>query len=221
MRFGYIDLEEQKLKIPIAREGYRYIVPSVILAGAALYLRTIYALIPLAAASYLAYFFRDPRRVASGDDSTVIAPADGKIVSIEEVTENGYLKRCVQRVSIFMSIFDVHINYAPVTGKVDYMCYRKGSFKNAMRDIASSVNENNTIGIKCRDATMALRQIAGLIARRIVCRCAVGDVVRAGEKIGMIKFGSRVDLFLPAEARLSVSVGERVRGGETILARLS
>ncbi len=214
-------MEEQELRVPIAREGYRYIIPSVILVGVALYLRPIYALIPFAAAGYLAYFFRDPRRLARGDDSTVIAPADGKIVRIEEVVENGYLKRRVHRVSIFMSIFDVHINYAPVTGRVDYMCYRKGSFKNAMRDIASLVNENNTIGIKCRGTTMALRQIAGLIARRIVCRCAVGDVVRAGERIGMIKFGSRVDLFLPAEARFSVSVGERVKGGETVLARLS
>jgi phosphatidylserine decarboxylase len=142
------------------------------------------------------------------------------VVRIDEVAENGYLQRRVLRISIFMSIFNVHINYAPVSGRVDYMYYRKGSFKNALKDIASVTNENNMIGIKCRGTTMALRQIAGLVARRIVCRCAVGDIVRAGQKIGMIKFGSRVDLFLPLKSRLFVSKGQKVKGGKTILARM-
>jgi phosphatidylserine decarboxylase len=142
------------------------------------------------------------------------------VTRIDEVLEHGYMGRQVRRISIFLSVLDVHINYAPVSGTVDYMHYRKGSFKNAMKDISSVVNENNTIGIKCRDATMAVRQIAGMIARRIVCRCSVGEPIKAGEKIGMIKFSSRVDVFLPLESRVLVSPGQRVRGGESVIARM-
>ena len=208
------------MKIPVAREGLRYIFLGSVITLAVFYFRPMYALIPFVAVAYLVFFFRDPPRVFRPDDSDIVAPADGRVVRIDEVAENGYLQRRVLRISIFMSIFNVHINYAPVSGRVDYMYYRKGSFKNALKDIASVTNENNTIGIKCRGTTMALRQIAGLIARRIVCRCAVGDIVRAGQKIGMIKFGSRVDLFLPLKSRLFVSKGQKVKGGKTILARM-
>jgi phosphatidylserine decarboxylase len=151
----------------------------------------------------------------------VVAPADGRVVHIQQIEEDGYLKQSAYRVSIFLSIFNVHINYAPVTGVIDYMYYRKGSFKNAMNNVASMINENNTIGIKSEGTVMAVRQIAGVIARRIVCRCAVGDRVNAGDKIGMIKFGSRVDLFLPLSTRILVKKGDRVKGGETVLARVS
>jgi phosphatidylserine decarboxylase len=189
-------------------------------AGGMLFLSPRYALIPLALAAGFAFFFRSPSRAANASDRDVVAPADGKVMRIDEVLEQSYFGRQVRRISIFLSIFDVHINYAPVSGTVDYMHYRRGSFKNAMRDIASVVNENNTIGIKCRDATMAIRQIAGMIARRIVCRCSVGDYVRAGDTIGMIKFSSRVDVFLPLEFRILVSRGQRVRGGESVIARM-
>ena len=137
---------------------------------------------------------------------------------IDETAEQGYFGRRVKRISIFLSVFDVHVNYAPMSGTVDYMHYRRGSFRNAMRDIASVVNENNTIGIRAKDTAMAVRQIAGMIARRIVCRCTVGDRVQAGERIGLIKFGSRVDVFLPLDARIMVREGQHVRGGETVIA---
>ena len=208
------------MKIPIAREGVPYILPLLAIGGALLYFNPWYAVVPCAAAGCFAWFFRNPQRIPQGSEADVIAPADGKVMRIDEVLEHGYFGRRVQRISIFLSIFDVHINYAPVSGTVDYMHYRRGSFKNAMRDIASVVNENNTIGIKCRDATMAIRQIAGMIARRIVCRCSVGDYVRAGDRIGMIKFGSRVDVFLPLGSRILVSRGQRVRGGESVIARM-
>jgi len=212
--------EEYPLKIPIAREGFPYILPLLAFGGGLLYFNSWYALVPCVVAGCLAWFFREPRRVPQGSEADVIAPADGRVVRIDEVMEHGYLGRRVRRISIFLSIFDVHINYAPVSGTVDYMHYRRGSFTNAMRDIASVVNENNTIGIKCRDATMAVRQIAGMIARRIVCRCSVGDTIRAGDKIGMIKFSSRVDVFLPLESRILVASGQRVRGGESVIARM-
>jgi len=208
------------LSFRIAKEGGAYIL-SFLALGAALFLIGPWlALLPLAAAVGCALFFRDPHRVPPEDPSLVIAPADGRVMRIDEVEENGYFGSKVRRISIFMSLFDVHMNYAPLTGFVDYMHYRRGSFKNAMRDIASAVNENNTIGIKRPGATLAVRQIAGLIARRIVCRCYVGDEVRAGEKIGMIKFSSRVDVLLPLDVGLLVEPGMRVRGGETPIARL-
>ena len=208
------------MNIPVAREGFRYILLSAAAGVVLLYLWPVYSIVPFALAGYITFFFRDPRRVAKCDDSAIVAPADGKIVRIDEVSERDYLGSRVRRVSIFLSIFNVHINYAPVSGVVDYMHYRRGSFKSAMRNISSEVNENNTIGIKNGVKTMTIRQIAGLIARRIVCRCVVGDRVCVGEKIGMIKFGSRVDVFLPARARLLVEHGDRVKGGETVIARV-
>jgi phosphatidylserine decarboxylase len=208
------------LKIPIAREGFPYFLPLLALGGVILCFSPWYAAVPLVPAACLAWFFREPRRVPKCGESDVIAPADGRVMRTDEVLERGYMGRRVRRISIFLSIFDVHINYAPVSGTVDYMHYRRGSFKNAMRDVASVVNENNTIGIKCHDATLAVRQIAGMIARRIVCKCSVGEPVKAGDKIGMIKFSSRVDVFLPLEARILVAPGQRVRGGESVIARM-
>jgi phosphatidylserine decarboxylase len=209
------------VKTGIAREGYPYIVPFCALSGVLFYLQLWHAIVPAAAVAVgLAFFFREPHRVSTHDTAAVIAPADGKVMRIDEVAENGYFGRRVRRISIFMSLLDVHINYAPVSGTIDYMHYRRGSFRNAMRDIVSTVNENNTIGIKAGGTAMAVRQIAGMIARRIVCRCSVGDTVRAGDRIGMIKFSSRVDVLLPLETRLLVSQGQRVRGGETVIARM-
>lgn len=204
----------------MAREGFPYVLPLLALGAAVFHFSRFWALVPCAAAACLAWFFREPRRVPRGGEPDVIAPADGRVMRVDEVLEHGYMGRRARRISIFLSIFDVHINYAPVSGTVDYMHYRRGSFKNAMKDVASVVNENNTIGIKCRNATMAVRQIAGMIARRIVCKCSVGEPVRAGDKIGMIKFSSRVDVFLPLGSSVLVSPGQRVRGGESVIARM-
>ena len=205
----------------VSKEGIPYIALALAASVIMVNYHSMGALVPLALAAYLVFFFRDPRRVPTADESAVIAPADGRIVRIDEVSEGEYLAAPARRMSIFMSIFDVHVNYVPVTGVVDYVYYRKGSFKNALQDISSRVNENNTVGIKSRSGALMVRQIAGMIARRIVCRCCVGDRVEAGQKLGMIKFGSRVDLFLPLEARLLVKKGDRVRGGETVIARLA
>lgn len=208
------------MRIPIAPEGLPYVVASLAVTAAVASFSPAWALAPLAAAGVLAAFFRDPARSAPAVAGGVIAPADGKVTRIDEVAEQGYLGARSARISIFLSVLDVHVNYAPVSGTVDYLHYRRGSFRNAMRDIASVVNENNTIGIRAKETAVAVRQIAGMIARRIVCRCTVGDRVRAGDRIGMIKFGSRVDVFLPSGARILVREGERVRGGETLIARI-
>ncbi|MDD5556313.1 MAG: phosphatidylserine decarboxylase [bacterium] len=208
------------MRIPIAREGVPYIGLSIVAWLALAEVSAAAAAPVLLAAACFIFFFREPRRRPALGEGAVIAPADGRVMRVDEVEENGYFGRRVRRVSVFMSLLDVHINYAPVSGTVDYMHYRRGSFRNAMRQIASEVNENNTIGIKSGAATMAVRQIAGMIARRIVCRCGVGDAVRAGDRIGIIKFSSRVDVLLPLDAGLLVREGDRVRGGETAIARL-
>jgi phosphatidylserine decarboxylase len=208
----------ETVRVPVAREGFPYILLGLVVTAATAAYRPLWALLPFSLAACLAAFFRDPFRVAPQVEGGVIAPADGRVTRIDEVAEEGYFGLRVKRISIFLSVLDVHVNYAPVSGTVDYMHYRRGSFRNAMRDISSVVNENNTIGIKANDTVMAVRQIAGMIARRIVCRCTVGDRVRAGERIGLIKFGSRVDVFLPLQARVFVTEGQRVRGGETVIA---
>ena len=204
----------------VAREGFPYIALALAAAAATAWLAPAWAAAPLAAAACVALFFRAPSRVAPQVEGGVLAPADGRVTRIDEVAGEGYFGRSVKRISIFLSVFDVHVNYAPVSGTVDYMHYRRGSFRNAMRDISSAVNENNTIGIKAGGTAMAVRQIAGMIAGRIVCRCTVGDSVRAGDRIGIIKFGSRVDVFLPLGARVLVREGDRVRGGETVIGRM-
>ncbi|MCC6451102.1 MAG: phosphatidylserine decarboxylase family protein [Candidatus Aureabacteria bacterium] len=202
----------------VAREGLPYIALAFAFAAAAAIVGRPWAFVFLALAACITVFFRDPPRAAPTTEGAVIAPAHGRVTRIDEVAENGYFGRRVRRISIFMSVLDVHVNYAPVSGTVEYLHYRRGSFKNAMRDAASVVNENNTIGIIAAGTPTAVRQIAGMIARRIVCRCTVGDRVQAGQRIGLIKFGSRVDVFLPLEARVLVREGQRVRGGETMIA---
>ena len=209
------------MRIPVAREGLPSIAFALAVTGAAAWFCTAWAFLPFALSACLAAFFRDPARVAPATEGGVIAPAHGRVARIDEVAEEAYFGRRVRRISIFMSVLDVHVNYAPVSGTVEYLHYRRGSFKNAMRDVASVVNENNTIGIKTAGTATAVRQIAGMIARRIVCRCTVGDRVRAGQRIGLIKFGSRVDVFLPLEARVLVREGQRVRGGETMIAGIA
>jgi phosphatidylserine decarboxylase len=159
-------------------------------------------------------FFRDPRREVPGDPDLVVAPADGKIVGITP-TEEGTL-----RVSIFMSVFNVHVNRAPVAGRVTGVHYHSGLFLPAFRDKASLRNEQNRIELDDGSRQLAMVQIAGLVARRIVCRVAIGDRLERGQRLGLIKFGSRVDLYLPETIELKVHMGDRVRGGSSVIGRL-
>ncbi len=160
------------------------------------------------------YFFRDPRREVPGDPDLVVSPADGKIIGIAP-TDDSRL-----RVSIFMSVFDVHVNRAPVAGRVTSVQYHKGMFLPAFRDKASLRNEQNRIELDDGTRQLAMVQIAGLVARRIVCRVAKGDRLERGQRLGLIKFGSRVDLYLPETIELQVHMGDRVRGGSSVIGRL-
>lgn len=169
---------------------------------------------------WMVVFFRDPLRPGPRGDQLVIAPADGEIVSVAEVEEPSYLGAPARRVSIFMNVFNVHVNRYPVTGTVEYRHYHPGRFGHAASDKASLDNEQASLGLRGPHGPVLVRQIAGLIARRIVTDGAPGQRAVQGERMGMIRFGSRVDVFLPLDARPSVqvAVGQHVRAGQTVLA---
>jgi len=168
--------------------------------------------------AFMAYFFRDPHRVAPAEPGIIVAPADGKVTLAGPVTDGEENSRVL--VSIFLSPLDVHINRAPIAGKIVDMSYSEGRFLMATNEKASLLNEQNSLTIAGKSVTVGCKQIAGILARRIVCWKKVGDEVALGERFGMIKFGSRTDLLMPAEVELLVTRGMRVRGGETIIARL-
>ncbi|HXT79475.1 MAG TPA: phosphatidylserine decarboxylase [Acetobacteraceae bacterium] len=171
------------------------------------------------------YFFRDPERVAPGRPSAVLAPADGRIVSVGPVApppELGLGSAPRWRVSIFLSVLNVHVNRVPVDGTVTRIAYRHGAFVSASLDKASESNERNAIAIRLPDGReIAVVQIAGLIARRILCALREGDAVRAGDRFGIIRFGSRTDLYLPEGVRPLVAEGQTMIGGETVIADLT
>ena len=217
------------MNIPIAREGYPFIAaaagPAVVLwaataaFGGSLLWGAAAASTMLALA--VAAFFRDPERRGPTGARLVLAPADGRVIEITEVEEPSYLGSKAVRISIFLSLFDVHVNRYPVSGDVEHRTYDAGRFEPAWRKSASHSNERASTGIRDGAVAILIRQIAGLAAKRIVTYANVGDRVLQGERMGLIRFGSRVDLFLPADAEISVSLRDRTSGGVTVVARLN
>ena len=178
------------------------------------------SLLPLAGLGFVLWFFRDPVRAIPPDPKLIVAPADGKVVEIRPVTEARYLKGEAQMVAIFLSVFDVHVQRAPVAGQVRWVQYQPGQFLDARNPQAGARNEARMIGLESADGfRCAVRQVAGLIARRIVGWAGEGAALAKGDRLGMIRFGSRVELYLPPGTEITVTVGEQVKGGETILAR--
>jgi phosphatidylserine decarboxylase len=165
-------------------------------------------------------FFRDPDRAAPPDPNFVVAAADGTIIDIVELDENEILKAKTRRVGIFLSIFDVHINRAPIDGRIIYRQHREGLFVDARRPDCSEKNESMTWAFQNRRVTIVVRQLTGAIARRIVAWAKSGDDLKKGERFGMIRFGSRTELYLPLNAELLVKAGDHVLGGSTVIARL-
>ena len=204
---------------PIAKEGLPFVIGAVIVAvffGVIGWM--VLAFFGLVLTAFIAYFFRSPERKIPTRPNAILAPADGKIIHIGEVDEERFLKQRVMKVSIFMSLFDVHVNRAPVSGKVIQRSYRPGKFLTANHDKASVLNEQNAIIVEMENRFQVLVvQIAGLVARRIVCYPKAGDSLKKGDIFGLIRFGSRVDLYLPLAVRYYVKVGQSVKGGETIL----
>jgi phosphatidylserine decarboxylase len=171
-----------------------------------------------ALAVWVVAFFRDPERAGARGDRLVIAPADGKVVSVVEVDEPTFFQGRAQRVSIFMNVFDCHVNRYPTDGTVAYRHYNPGEFGHAAAEKSSLSNEQSSVGLATGRGKVLVRQIAGLVARRIVTDHPVGAVVHQGERLGMIRFGSRVDLFLPLGTRVLVHVGDTTRVGVTVVA---
>lgn len=183
-------------------------------------------LLPVIVFAWVVSFFRDPEREVPTGDKLLLSPADGVVTHIDEVDEPSFIGGRARRISIFMSIFNVHVNRAPFPGAVEHLAYRKGDFLNAMRADSWHLNEANDMGLETGRPDLPrllVRQIAGAIARRIVCDRKVGDRLARGERFGMIKFSSRVEVYLPAgaEVRILAKVGDAVRAGETVLGEVA
>lgn len=198
----------------IAREGYPYIIPLLLVALTLFFFKIWWAgLIFLLLGTFCIYFFRDPERIFRGTENQIASPADGKVIWIRK--ENDF-----DAISIFMSPLDVHVNRAPVSGKISMIEYIKGKFMVAYDERASIDNERNAITIDHGNASIRFVQIAGVLARRIICWRKPGDILGTGDRIGLIKFGSRVDVFFPPGSRVTVQKGQRVKAGESVIGEL-
>jgi phosphatidylserine decarboxylase len=207
--------------VPVHKEGYLFVLGFFV---ASLVLGWIFKplfWIGLILTLWCAYFFRDPERLTPQDDDLVISPADGKVSGVQMVTPPAELNLGYEpmlRISIFMNVFDCHVNRAPMRGRIQSIAYREGSFLNAELDKASEQNERNGLVIDTRHGQIGVVQIAGLVARRILCFVHQDEPIDAGERIGLIRFGSRLDVFLPAGAAARVAVGQKAVAGETVIA---
>ena len=210
-------------RVPVAREGYPFILAMgfVSLVSAILHF-ALAAILFLVISLFCLYFFRDPERVAPVDDDAIVSPADGKVILIEKVFDEHFVREHVYKVSIFMNIFNVHVNRVPFPGRVVDIKYAPGTFYAANTERGALANESCGVVVECKpDWRYAVVQVAGVIARRIVCRAERGDELARGERFGLIRFGSRVDLYLPQNVQLEVEVGQKVKAGESVLGYLA
>lgn len=204
--------------IPVASEGWPFIIPLAIVTALLIAFGWKNAgVVMLALTLFVLFFFRDPERLVPGGKGIVVSPADGKVIVIKDIYEPTYLKQDVKQISIFLSVFNVHVNRAPIEGTVELVKYNPGKFHVASVDKASLDNEQTAMVIANGKDKVLVKQIAGLIARRIVCYAKVGDVIKRGERYGLIRFGSRTDIFLPKDAEITVKLGDRVKGARDII----
>lgn len=211
-----------------AREGLLFIGIAAVIAvsafGFAISRRSwglwLAAFVLLLLALWVAYFFRDPERVGERGPSLIVSPADGKLIMITEVDEPSFIRGRAVRLSIFMNVFNVHVNRYPVSGKIGYVHYNKGKFFNAAAEKSSLENEQMSVGIEAPSYRVLVRQIAGLIARRIVTYSKVGQEVKQGDRMGIIRFGSRLDVFLPPGSTIRAKLGDATTAGVTVLGEL-
>jgi phosphatidylserine decarboxylase len=200
-------------------DGYYYALP---LVGAGIFIgwltAPLWAVPALLLAFFFLWFFRDPERIIPDAAGAVVSPADGKVTDVSSAVMNG---RQQTRISIFLNVFNVHVNRSPIAGTISDVKYQKGKFMNAMNQASADQNEHNTVTVEGDGTVVIFKQIAGLLARRIVFNRKIGDRVERGERIGLIKFGSRVDVFLDPDAKVQIKVGDKVKGGSTVLANLN
>lgn len=200
------------------KDAYRFIIPLLALAALFAYwgFGAIVVLLVLLA-GFVAYFFRNPERAVPVGENLMVSPADGKVVCIAPIPPENPELPGGQRMSIFLNIFDVHVTRVPVAGELEQLEYKRGKFKVAYDEEASRVNEQNILTIRSRAGRIVVKQIAGLIARRVVCWKRPGETLVRGELFGLIRFGSRVDILLPKEVKILVAVGDRVKGGISVI----
>jgi len=207
----------------MVRDGYIYALSLLAVAAALVRFTGAWAwgIAPVLLAAFFLWFFRDPHRNIPTGKGLIVSPGDGRVTETASISTPDGPR---QRISIFLSVFNVHVNRAPIGGLVSRVHYQKGQFLNAMNPASAERNEQSAITVRGQGADagfeITFKQIAGLLARRIVCRCTEGQIVERGERMGLIKFGSRVDVLLPANAELRVKVGDRVKGGASILAAI-
>jgi len=209
------------VKTPIVKEGYKYIgVLAFITVVVALTIDIYWSIVPGVLLCFVTFFFRNPNRAVPEDDSLILSPADGRVMSITEVHEDQFLNCDGVRISIFLSVFDVHVNRSPITGQIKFQQYTCGRFRPAYKESVGCENERHSIGLENERIRVLVTQIAGILARRIVSWVALGSTLRQGQCYGMIKFGSCTELIVPKNVQILVKKGDRVKGGVTVLGRL-
>lgn len=209
----------------MTKEGLTFILPALgvslisfaVWAYGSLHVFLVLAGVFLFLTLFLIFFFRDPKRRTPSGENLVLSSADGKVISIKPFRSAGFVEGEGTLVSVFMSVFDVHVNRAPVSGKVEHVKYNPGKFFPAFKEKASLENEQTEVGFQSPRGRVMIKQIAGIIARRIVCKVRQGDSLRAGQRLGLIKFGSRVDHLLPQAVQIKARLGQKVRAGETVI----
>lgn len=202
----------------MVRDGIFYALGMLLVAALLWWLAApAWAVIPLFFAVFFLWFFRDPERNIPDDSGLIVSPADGKVTEVSATVLEG---KPATRISIFLSVFDVHVNRSPAAGVITEVTYRRGKFLNAMGEASAEENEQNIVSMDCHGMKVVFKQIAGLLARRIVFNYKAGDTLARGQRVGLIKFGSRTDVIFTGSAQLSVKVGDRVKGGSSILARV-
>ena len=217
------DFRKKQAHIPIANEGIPYIFAAIFATFITAVLGwAVVAVLLLALTMLTAHFFRDPERVSVASDKDILSPADGRVIEVKQVRSVRFTNKPAMKISIFMSVFDVHVNRIPISGTVEGLFYMKGRFLAANLAQASKENEQNWLWIRSDSgADIIITQVAGLIARRIVCWPEAGDRVVQAERFGMIRFGSRMDVYAPEDCEVLVSPGMHVYGGETVLCRMN
>ena len=203
----------------MVRDGYLYAAPLVLAALLVGWLTSpLWALPALLLAGFFLWFFRDPERAVPNTAGAIVSPGDGKVTDISNVSVDGVERK---RISIFLNVFNVHVNRSPIAGVIRDVRYQKGKFVNAMGANSAEENEQNIVAVEGEGETVIFKQIAGLMARRIVFTKKIGDTVARGERVGLIKFGSRVDVLMPADVKIAVKIGDHVKGASSVLAYAS
>ncbi len=203
----------------MVKDGIYYALGTILVAAVVGWLAgPWWIVLPALLGCFFLWFFRDPERAIPQEPGAIVSPADGKVTDTSTVTVDGEPRK---RISIFLNVFNVHVNRSPIAGEVKKIEYRRGKFGNAMGAVSSEQNEQNIITVEGEGQTVVFKQIAGLIARRIVCTKNVGDRVGRGERVGLIKFGSRVDVVMDANVSVSVKIGDHVKGGSSVLAQFA